>query len=193
MLVSPTFAPGPGPPHSGMLNTDALGARVQKRVIPGSACSEIRGFTRSPTFLGRTIACATVQTRWWQSDRCGPVDTRRRILLVDDDAQIRRLVRRVLPEYEIVEAENGFAGYVLAKEQDFALIITDLQMPHMSGLELVRLLHEFTQPPPVVVFATLPEYQHRVELKRLGAEFVVKQGPLHGLQQRVRSLMRVIE
>jgi CheY-like chemotaxis protein len=66
------------------------------------------------------------------------------ILLVDDEAPIRLVVGARLRSlgYTVLEARDGEEGLRLAREHKPALILSDLQMPHMSGLELCLLLHE---------------------------------------------------
>ena len=63
-----------------------------------------------------------------------------RILLVDDDSGIRKLVRRVLVRagYEVAESTDGVNGLRQMRAGRFDLLITDLVMPDMDGLELIR-------------------------------------------------------
>lgn len=63
-----------------------------------------------------------------------------RILLVDDDTGIRKLVRRVLVRagYEVTESTDGLNGLRHMRSGHFDLVITDLVMPDMDGLELIR-------------------------------------------------------
>ncbi len=64
------------------------------------------------------------------------------ILIVDDETAVRRLVRLMLQEtgYDFLEAEDGLAAYQLIRTRRGALdlVITDMQMPHMTGAELIR-------------------------------------------------------
>lgn len=64
---------------------------------------------------------------------------RKKILLVDDEAAIRKMIRVILGKdlYEIVEAANGLDAQVLLEKQKFDLIITDVIMPDCDGLELI--------------------------------------------------------
>lgn len=65
-----------------------------------------------------------------------------RILVIDDDESIRFLIRAVLePEgYEVIEAENGYEGWLCYQAEPADLVITDMQMPVMDGLELLMKL-----------------------------------------------------
>ena len=69
-----------------------------------------------------------------------------RILLVDDDAMVLRTWRRLLlatrPQWEVATAEGGARALELMAERTFDVIVTDLQMPEMTGLELLRIVKE---------------------------------------------------
>ncbi|MFH1019632.1 MAG: response regulator [Pseudomonadota bacterium] len=63
-----------------------------------------------------------------------------RILIVEDEHMVRELLSEVLTKagYEVSTAENGSAAYKLCQISDFDLIITDIIMPEMDGLELIQ-------------------------------------------------------
>lgn len=64
---------------------------------------------------------------------------KRRILAIDDDDSVRRIVLRVLRQYDLVCASNGKEGLVHIEEgPPFDLILCDVEMPEMSGIELFR-------------------------------------------------------
>jgi two-component system, cell cycle response regulator len=62
-----------------------------------------------------------------------------KILTVDDSQTIRSIIKKVLSEYhcDVLEAADGLQGLAMAKEQAPHLIILDIDMPHMNGLELL--------------------------------------------------------
>ena len=68
----------------------------------------------------------------------------KRILIVDDDAMVRRVLMDMLrPEgYELMEAVNGKAATQMATGTEIDLVITDLVMPEQEGIETIRLLRE---------------------------------------------------
>ena len=62
-----------------------------------------------------------------------------RVLVVDDDPAMRRLLRAILRDrYAIEEAEHGQDALRQLRKQPFGLVITDLVMPDMEGIELLR-------------------------------------------------------
>ena len=72
----------------------------------------------------------------------------RRILLIEDDNQVRNLLREVLEKagYKVVEASDGEQGVASYRRQPADLVITDIMMPHKDGVETIReLRHDFPQ------------------------------------------------
>jgi len=76
-----------------------------------------------------------------------------RILLVDDQPELRRLFRRSLGRagYEVLEASNAAAAIELAREHHFDVVISDMGMPDLSGLELLHALQTLDPDLPVVL------------------------------------------
>lgn len=71
-----------------------------------------------------------------------------RILVIDDEVPVRRVLRKILTEagYEVDEAPDGQAGLDRYRAQPADLVLTDLFMPGMHGMELIRqLAHEFPE------------------------------------------------
>jgi DNA-binding response OmpR family regulator len=69
------------------------------------------------------------------------------ILVVDDDQSVRQAVRMVLETagHMVIEAEGGRAGLKLGKMQAFDLVIIDILMPEIDGIETIRGLRKFSQ------------------------------------------------
>lgn len=78
-----------------------------------------------------------------------------RVLLVDDDSGIRKLVRRVLVRagYEVVESVNGMNALQQIQAGRFDLLITDIVMPDMDGLELIRKLRSSHPHVPILAMS----------------------------------------
>ncbi len=97
----------------------------------------------------------------------------RKILAVDDSVSIRKSISFILGQesYEVVEAENGADGLDKAKGEKFGLIITDINMPIMDGIQFIKELrstaeHKFT---PIIVLTTENQDSKMQEGKAAGA------------------------
>jgi two-component system sensor histidine kinase and response regulator WspE len=96
--------------------------------------------------------------------------SRKRILVVDDSLTVRELQRKLLLNrgYEVAVAVDGMDGWNALRSEDFDLLITDIDMPRMDGIELVTLLRRDTrlQSLPVMVVS----YKDREEDRRRGLD-----------------------
>lgn len=97
----------------------------------------------------------------------------KRILTVDDSATMRQLIRISLVRagYEVVEAEDGVEGLEKSAKEAFDLVLSDVNMPRMNGLELVRSLrkdakYRFT---PILLITTESLLAKKQEGKAAGA------------------------
>ena len=113
---------------------------------------------------------------------------KKRILVVDDEPQITRVLRTALTGsgYEVRTADDGHSGLRLAREWQPDLVITDVSMPNMSGIELCRQLRaESTL--PVIVLSVKGEEKTKVEALDAGADdYVTKPIGMDELLARVR-------
>lgn len=102
-----------------------------------------------------------------------------RVLLVEDQPEVRRVVRRNLAKagYEVVEAWNGRVAVELARESSFDLVISDVRMPDMSGLELLTALREHDPDLPVVLTSGWPGPSDTLDAEAIGA-FAYLQKPV---------------
>ncbi len=106
-----------------------------------------------------------------------------RVLVVDDSAAMRTFVASQLeelsddPNLEIVEAASGFEALRTLPQGPWTLILTDINMPDINGLELVSFIkgHDLYRAIPVVVFSTERTESDRSRARALGAEgYLVK-------------------
>jgi CheY-like chemotaxis protein len=79
-------------------------------------------------------------------------ETRRVVLVVDDEELVRKFLKRVLTAegYEILTANDGMEALALVKAATVDLVITDIRMPVMGGLELGAQISHLPQGPPVL-------------------------------------------
>jgi two-component system KDP operon response regulator KdpE len=119
---------------------------------------------------------------------------KKRILVVDDESQITRVLRTALTGsgYEVRTAEDGHAGLRLAREWQPDLVITDVSMPNMTGIELCGQLRSESQV-PIIVLSVKGEERTKVEALDAGADdYVTKPVGMDELLARVRrNLARV--
>ncbi len=94
-----------------------------------------------------------------------------RILVVDDEESIRDLLRLVLAGegYSVVTARDGEEAIEQLEAQRFDLVITDLVMPRVNGVEVLRAAKRIDPNYPVIVITGYPSVETVTELVRLGA------------------------
>jgi DNA-binding NtrC family response regulator len=120
-----------------------------------------------------------------------------RVLLVDDERMLRRVIRRGLVRagFEVVEADNGVAALELLARERFDLVVSDVHMPLMDGVELLEALSTAQSAVPVVLISGSLEVQGKEDARRLGAfDFLKKPFALTELHQiALRAVSRLAE
>jgi DNA-binding NtrC family response regulator len=98
------------------------------------------------------------------------MDTRR-VLVIDDESIVRTSCSRTLgPEgYEVVAAQNGSEGLRLLEEGRFDLVLTDLKMPDMDGIEVLKKIKENWPQTEVIVITGYQTVETAVKSIKLGA------------------------
>ena len=115
-----------------------------------------------------------------------------RVLVVDDESPIRKLLRMGLSTqgYDILDAPNGKAAIELAAQKP-DLIILDLGLPDIQGLELLRLLRSQDERVPIVVLSSRGDEAGKVQALDLGADdYVTKPFGMDELLARMRAALR---
>ncbi len=121
-------------------------------------------------------------------------DRHRRLLIIDDDALVRQSIATYLQDsgYEVLEAASGASGLVIIQEQSPELIITDLRMPDMDGLQVLQQLHDQMPDLPVIVISGAGVMNDVVTALRLGArDYLIK--PILDMEMLVHSVRKVLE
>jgi two-component system KDP operon response regulator KdpE len=114
------------------------------------------------------------------------------ILVVDDESQITRVLRTSLSShgYDIRVANDGETALEIMKDWSPDLVITDLSMPNMDGLELCRRLRAKTQI-PIIVLSVRGEERTKVQALDAGADdYITKPFGMEELLARVRANLR---
>jgi two-component system KDP operon response regulator KdpE len=115
-----------------------------------------------------------------------------RILVVDDEPQLTRVLRTGLGArgYEVRTASDGISGFETFNDWQPDLVITDLAMPNMDGLELCRRLRAISQV-PILILSAKGEEKTKVEALDIGADdYVTKPFGIDELLARVRASLR---
>jgi len=115
-----------------------------------------------------------------------------RILVVDDEPQLIRVLRTGLTShgFDVRAAADGLAGFEVFSDWQPDLIITDLAMPNLDGLELCRRVRAISQV-PIIILSAKGEEKTKVEALNIGADdFVTKPFGIDELLARVRASLR---
>ena len=119
-------------------------------------------------------------------------ETRQRILIVDDEPQLTRVLLRSLTSkgYDVRIAGDGEFALQTFRDWPPALVITDLAMPNMGGLELCRRLRQVSEI-PIIVLSVRGEEKTKVEALDAGADdYVTKPFGMDELLARIRAALR---
>ncbi|HEY1039718.1 MAG TPA: sigma-54 dependent transcriptional regulator [Bacteroidia bacterium] len=113
-----------------------------------------------------------------------------KILLVDDEKSIRKSLREILEfeKYKIDEAEDGMTGLSMASAENYDLILCDIKMPKLDGMELLNKLNEQEIDSPIVMMSGHGNIETAVEAVKKGAyDFLAKPIDLNRLLVTVRN------
>ncbi len=115
-----------------------------------------------------------------------------KILVIEDETAILRFLRTVLtpPAYRLMEAQTGTDGLTQAAAQPPDLILLDLGLPDMDGLEVLRRLREWT-PLPVIIVSARGQEQDKIAGLDAGADdYLTKPFTPGELLARIRACLR---
>ncbi|MFZ5644272.1 MAG: response regulator transcription factor [Bacillota bacterium] len=118
-----------------------------------------------------------------------------KILIVDDEAKIRELLRAYLEKegYAVDEAENGFEALGKFSETEYDLIVMDLMMPGMDGLDLCREIRKRSEIPVIMLTARGDEIDRVLGLELGADDYIVKPFSPRELTARVKAIIRRIK
>ncbi|WP_092131369.1 sigma-54-dependent transcriptional regulator [Bizionia paragorgiae] len=117
-----------------------------------------------------------------------------KILVIEDEAAIRRVLVKILSEendkYELFEAEDGLAGIEKIKKEDFDLVLCDIKMPKMDGVEVLEAIKKIKPEIPIVMISGHGDLDTAVNTMRLGAfDYISKPPDLNRLLNTVRHAL----
>ena len=117
-----------------------------------------------------------------------------KILVIEDEAAIRRVLVKILSEendsYEVDEAEDGLVGMEKIKKEDYDLVLCDIKMPKMDGVEVLEAIKKIKPETPMVMISGHGDLDTAVNTMRLGAfDYISKPPDLNRLLNTVRNAL----
>ncbi len=114
-----------------------------------------------------------------------------KILIIEDEAAIRRVLVKILSEendtYQVEEAEDGLVGIEKIKKDDYDLVLCDIKMPKMDGVEVLEATKKIKPEIPMVMISGHGDLDTAVNTMRLGAfDYISKPPDLNRLLNTVR-------
>lgn len=123
------------------------------------------------------------------------MDMNKTILVVDDKANVRTLLREYLTEqsYRVVTAENGRLALFTARQEKPDLILLDIMMPEMNGTDFMRTYRKEADTPIILLTAKLEETDKVLGLELGADDYITKPFSMRELVARVRAVLRRTE
>ncbi|MCT4699694.1 sigma-54-dependent transcriptional regulator [Tenacibaculum haliotis] len=117
-----------------------------------------------------------------------------KILIIEDEAAIRRVLKKIISEendaYEVEEAEDGLVGIEMIKNKDYDLVLCDIKMPKMDGVEVLEKAKKIKPEIPMVMISGHGDLDTAVNTMRLGAfDYISKPPDLNRLLNTVRNAL----
>jgi DNA-binding NtrC family response regulator len=117
-----------------------------------------------------------------------------KILLIEDEVAIRRVLKKIISEendtYEVDEAEDGLIGVDMISKSDYDLILCDIKMPKMDGVEVLEKVRKLKPEIPIVMLSGHGDLDTAVNTMRLGAfDYISKPPDLNRLLNTVRNAL----
>ena len=117
-----------------------------------------------------------------------------KILVIEDEAAIRRVLTKIISEendaYKVEEAEDGLLGIEMIKNNDYDLVLCDIKMPKMDGVEVLEKAKKIKPEVPIVMISGHGDLDTAVNTMRLGAfDYISKPPDLNRLLNTVRNAL----
>ncbi len=117
-----------------------------------------------------------------------------KILIIEDEAAIRRVLKKIISEendaYQVEEAEDGLEGMELIKNNDYDLILCDIKMPKMDGVEVLEKTQKIKPEIPMLMISGHGDLDTAVNTMRMGAfDYISKPPDLNRLLNAVRNAL----
>jgi signal transduction histidine kinase/ligand-binding sensor domain-containing protein/DNA-binding response OmpR family regulator len=119
--------------------------------------------------------------------------SKRKVLIVEDDDELRMFLRNdLLDDFDVIQASNGMEGLDMAFIYNPDLVLSDIMMPYMDGVELCKKIKsdERTSHLPVILLSALHSQEKQIEVLGLGADdYIFKPFNIALLKKRIHNLL----
>lgn len=117
-----------------------------------------------------------------------------KILIIEDESSIRRVLTKIIQEenetYQVEEAEDGLAGLAMIEKTDYDLVLCDIKMPKMDGVEVLERTQKTNPEIPFIMISGHGDLETAVQTMRLGAfDYISKPPDLNRLLNAVRNAL----
>lgn len=118
----------------------------------------------------------------------------KKILIIEDESAIRRVLKKIISEdnnlYQVEEAEDGLEGIEKIMKDDYDLVLCDIKMPKMDGVEVLERVKKIKPEIPIVMISGHGDLDTAVNTMRLGAfDYISKPPDLNRLLNTVRNAL----
>jgi two-component system, chemotaxis family, chemotaxis protein CheY len=124
------------------------------------------------------------------------IDSKMKVLVVDDFSTMRKIVRIVLKQIgfeQIMEADDGTTGLPIIKKEEIGLVVTDWNMPQMTGLELLKKIRndDKIKNTPVLMVTAEGLKENIIEAVKAGVDnYVVKPFTADTIQEKIEQIFK---
>lgn len=117
-----------------------------------------------------------------------------KILIIEDEAAIRRVLINIISNendnFQVDEAEDGLAGFEMIEKTDYDLVLCDIKMPKMDGVEVLEKIQKIKPEIPFIMISGHGELETAVETMRMGAfDYISKPPDLNRLLNAIRNAL----
>lgn len=123
-----------------------------------------------------------------------PLETKKSVLIIDDDLLTLKLLKKIIEKlnFKVVTASNGVEGFDYATSMDPALIIVDLMMPGLNGVDLIKNYKELRgdKAAPIIVASTISMKNIIQPILEMGVDYIIKPVKISVLISKISKIMK---
>lgn len=114
-----------------------------------------------------------------------------KLLIIENDKLLSNGIKQcVTKKYHVDQEFDGYSGYMVAKEKIYDMILLDMVLPEMSGIEVIKKLREEKIYVPIIVFSTIDTVENKVKYLNSGADdYLIKPFAKEELMARINAIL----